>query len=1317
MIHLRCKPLRNSRQADSQPGLRRCLVTWFLHVVLGLGTYSSVSAAPTTDEALRIVKNDCSGCHNPEKKRGGLILTSRESWLRGGENGPVVVPGKPDESRFLRLLSVDADPHMPPKGQLNPDQISALSQWVRDGLTWNSNAFSESPKLEPVSLTHLPSGYQPSLSLAFSPDGARLAVGRGGWVDLYSVTATNATWFRSLEAHADAVQSLAWSPDGRRLVSGGFRRLVLWNAESWNREREWTNGLMGRLSRVRFNRDGSKLVVADSVPAQPSYLRLVSLSGEASIDSWVAHTDAIGDLDLSADGRWAVTGGGDRLVKVWELETRKEVARLEGHLSQVLGVAFNSNATQVVSGGADKELKVWDVATREKLIALGQHSTAISTVAWPQESGSLFAAREDGEVLRYHSLQTHNGEQSSASGQEARVGSASDEVLAMEVSPDRKTVWVTSEDGGIRGWTIEGKTIPIILPQRSAVPAFATLPPSRPVTSMAAISTPSKNSTAKKKPASAGTEPRLQSPASSSATVSIRIDPPVLELVSGAPVHGITVSALSEDGFESDVTTQARFRMVGDSAVELGIYGSLKPLRSGHTKLVASYQGRESEAQIHVRNPEVANTFNPSESPVSFVRDVLPALSKAGCNAGGCHSKPEGQNGFRLSVFSYDPKSDFREIVKEDHGRRVFPSAPDLSLFIQKPTAAIPHEGGMRIPPGSETHRLLQRWMETGMHFTLSNEPVLSALKVFPKERRYRKGAAQRLVVQAVYSDGSMRDVTALAACLSNDKEVVKVDESGSLRIGTLTGKAVIVARYMGFVADSHVLVPADSELPDSEYASIPRFNFIDEFAFRQFQRLGLYPSDLCSDAEFLRRSKLDAIGVLPTASEVRAFLADSSPDKRKRWVDQVLEDPAYADYWANKWADLLRPNPDRVGVKSVFTLDSWLRQSFRENKPFDQFVREILVAEGSNHREGPAVIYRDRREPAELTTMFSQLFLGTRMECAKCHHHPNEKWGQEDFYQLAAYFGPVKQKGAGLSPPISAGRESFYYAPGGAVRHPVTGAVMTPKPPDGDPVSADAAIDPRASLAEWLTGPSNPFFAKASVNRVWAAFFGRGLVEPVDDFRISNPCVNPELLQGLAEDFVQHRYDLKHLMRTLMTSRVYQLSSTPVPRNLADTRQFSRAYRRRLPAEVLLDAVNDATGIPDTFSAMPVGTRAMQAWSYKIDSHFLDAFGRPNSSSDCPCERDLQLSVVQSLHLMNSKSLQSKLSNAQGRAHQLASSSLTPEEIVEELYLSTVNRLPDDAERSTAVAAFHANGATRQSATEDVFWALLNSPEFVFNH
>jgi hypothetical protein len=431
--------------------------------------------------------------------------------------------------------------------------------------------------------------------------------------------------------------------------------------------------------------------------------------------------------------------------------------------------------------------------------------------------------------------------------------------------------------------------------------------------------------------------------------------------------------------------------------------------------------------------------------------------------------------------------------------------------------------------------------------------------------------------------------------------------------------------------------------------------------------------------------------------------------------VDRLLARPEYADYWANKWADLLRPNPYRVGIKATFTLDTWLRDAFRRNKPYDQFVREILTAQGSTFRNGPTVLFRDRPEPPEVTTLVSQLFLGIRLDCARCHHHPFEVWGQDDFYSLAAYFARVGRKGTGLSPPISGGEEVLYTAPQGEVRHPVSGRVLPPRPLFGKAAPADGERDPRAVLADWIISPDNPYFARVQVNRVWADLMGRGLVEPVDDLRATNPPSNPALLEALAGDFRRQGYDLKKLLRTIMTSHVYGLSSLPAGGNAADGRNHSRHYRQRLRAEVLLDAVSDVTGVPESFAALPPGSRAMELWTARSRSVFLDSFGRPDPNQDPPCERTADTSVVQALHLMNAPRLQEKIASDQGRAAALAAGTKTPREIVDELYALVYSRWPDDDERRTCLKLFEGPGADRRRAVEDVLWALLNTPEFLF--
>lgn len=728
-----------------------------------------------------------------------------------------------------------------------------------------------------------------------------------------------------------------------------------------------------------------------------------------------------------------------------------------------------------------------------------------------------------------------------------------------------------------------------------------------------------------------------------------------------------------------------------------------------------------SVVQAGLVNQESAATAS-DEQPLSFVNDVLPVLSKAGCNGSHCHSKPEGQNGFKLSVFAYDPESDYLEITKDNRGRRIMPGAPEQSLLLLKATGAVPHEGGERFAHGSDAYALLVRWISSGAPYRIEGEPALKSISVTPSEDVVERGSHLQLTVTGHYSDGSEHNVTSLTRFESREAAFATVDDNGFVQLGDRSGDAIIIAQFMGKIAIARLTVPTEHDLPEGTFTELPSDHFIDRLAYARFKRLGLVPSELSSDGDFLRRTSLDLIGALPSAAEAKAFLGDTDPDKRTKAIDRLLQHPRWADHWAVKWTDLLRPNPDRAGVKSVYLLDQWIREQFRSGVPFDEFARAVVTAEGSTHRFGPAVIFRDRREPADRTTLFSQVFLGIRMECARCHHHPNEKWSQDDFYQMAAFFGEVKRKGTGISPPISGSAEFFFYSPGGKVKHPVTSEVMKPKAPDGPIASTPEGQDPRQELANWMTQKDNPFFAKAVVNRVWGEMTGRGFVHPVDDFRASNPANHETVLEALADDFAQHGYDLKHLMRTIATSRLYQLSSTPNATNVADTENFSRSYKRRLPAEVAADAVAQVTGVPAEFSGLPGTASAVEVWNFKTPSDMLDAFGRPDSSSDCPCERNMSTSVVQALHLMHSDKLQEQFNSPEGRiATLLKDSSLSDDAIIDELYLSAFCRYPENEERDIARQILHTPDKTgddaRRAAVEDLLWALLNTAEFIFNH
>jgi len=740
-----------------------------------------------------------------------------------------------------------------------------------------------------------------------------------------------------------------------------------------------------------------------------------------------------------------------------------------------------------------------------------------------------------------------------------------------------------------------------------------------------------------------------------------------------------------------------------------------------------------------------------ARNAVTFENDVQPLLTRYSCNSGPCHGKSRGQNGFALSLLGFDADFDYDALVFEGRGRRVFLAAPDTSLMLQKATAQLPHGGGTRFPIDSKPYRLLRAWIRDGAPRTPPDAPQLVRVVVEPESQSLAPHESFQLQAFAEYSDGTRRDVTDASAFQTNDATIASIDPDGRLQAGPIPGEAAVMVRYQNNLAVCRVTIPLPDAVPDEVYARLPRRNRVDELVWDKLQLLGMLPSPPADDATFLRRAYLRAIGRLPTPEEARAFLELPEPPaqptpatgavveaqveskaeaeagdpgdlllseaqvaKRQLLVDQLLERPEYADFWANKWADLLRPNPYRVGMKAVWTLDAWLRQSFRENKPYDEFVRELVTARGSTWRNGATVVFRDRPQAEEIGSSLSQLFLGVRLECAKCHHHPFEVWSQDDFYGFASFFARVGHNG-GLSPPISGSEEVVFTRPSGTVKHGRTGEPVEPKTLGGAPVEVAADDDPRQPLAEWMTATTNPFFARVMANRVWAELMGQGLVEPVDDLRATNPASNEPLLDFLADEFRRSGYDIKQLIALIMKSHVFGLSSTPGERNVTDLKNFSRYYRQRLRAEVLLDAVNDVLDVEESFAAMPPGSRAMQVWTHRTSSLFLDTFGRPDANQDPPCERTSDSTTPQILHLMNSPELNRKLALDSARPAQLASSDATNAELVEQAYLLVYSRPPRPDEAATALAILPDDAQARRSAVEDLFWALLNTPEFLY--
>ncbi|MCR9200620.1 MAG: DUF1549 and DUF1553 domain-containing protein [Planctomycetaceae bacterium] len=725
-------------------------------------------------------------------------------------------------------------------------------------------------------------------------------------------------------------------------------------------------------------------------------------------------------------------------------------------------------------------------------------------------------------------------------------------------------------------------------------------------------------------------------------------------------------------------------------------------------------EGRVTEDETTAAaQKDVAN----EPSGIDFDNDLQPIFTRFGCTSGPCHGKARGQGGFQLSLLGFDSDFDYDAIVKEGRGRRLFPAVPRRSLLLTKPSGLVPHGGGRRFAPDGPEFQTILNWIRSGAPRRIDGTPKLTGISVSPPSVVLKPRAEQRLIVTARYSDGSKKDVTRLAAFQSNEAPIAAVTEAGQVTAGSITGEAAIMARFMGQIAVCEVTIPRQQTVEGAVYAALPRQNFVDELVWDKLQRLNITPSGVCDDATFLRRATTDICGRLPHADEVRKFLADESDDKRSRLVDRLVQEPDFADHWANKWMDLLRPNPYRVGIKTVLNYDQWIRQRFHQRMPWDQFVTELVTARGGTWRNGAVTLFRDRRTPDEVTTLVSQLFLGIRLDCAKCHHHPFEKWGQDDFYSFAAYFAKIGRKGRGVSPPISGSEEFVYAGTKGSVTHPATGEVMTPRPLYGEaPVTSDDT-DPRDVLAKWMTSGDNTYFAQVMANRVWADLMSRGLVEPVDDLRATNPPSNAALLAALGEHFAEHDYSLTELVRVIAKSHVYQLSSLPNDTNTADTRNYSRHYRHRLRAEVLRDGFTYVSGVEPAFDAMPPGTSARQIWTHRTQSYFLDAFGRPDPNQDPPCERTRDSTVVQSLHLMNSQQLHSELLSKDGRVSQLVSHFKDAGQLADEVYHLVYARPPSAEERVLVRSVVEENPQQLSEAVQDLVWAMVNSPEFVFQN
>jgi hypothetical protein len=793
-------------------------------------------------------------------------------------------------------------------------------------------------------------------------------------------------------------------------------------------------------------------------------------------------------------------------------------------------------------------------------------------------------------------------------------------------------------------------------------------------------------------------------PAPSSPPSALAIFPPAVQLDSARDVQTLVAKFTRPDGITVDVTAQSQFTLSQPIAkIE---HGRLTPVSDGSADLTVTYNGQSQKIPLVVKNATV-------DPPISFKLDVMPVFLRAGCNTGGCHGSARGKDGFRLSLFGFDPDGDYNRLTREQPGRRINLALPEESLVLTKATGGVPHTGGTRFKPDSHLYATILRWLDAGAPQDSANVATPVALELMPGNAVLEEGDKMQFIARAKYSDGSDRDVTKLVLFMSNNEASAAVSEDG-LVTAKARGEAFVMARFATFTVGSQVIViPKNLKY---EWPKPAENNYIDTLVNDKLRKLRILPSDLCTDEEFLRRAYIDIIGMLPTHEEYDKFANDNDPKKREKLVDELLSRKEFVELWVMKWAELLQirsDNNQQVSYKAVVLYFNWLQDKIANNVPFDQIVRELLSANGGTFTNPASNYYQIERDTLKIAENAAQTFMGMRIQCAQCHNHPFDRWTQDDYYGFAAYFAQVGRK-QGEDP-----RETIVFnTGGGTVKHPLKGDKIEPK------LLGESQIRPipqgkdrRDVVAAWLASPENPYFARNLANIVWAHFFGKGIIDPVDDVRISNPASNPELLEALGQRFTSYKYDFKRLVKDICTSRTYQLATRTNPTNELDEKNFSHQYIRRMRAEVALDVINQVTETKQKYRGLPLGSRAVQIADGRTSNYFLTTFGRATRDTVCSCEVKMEPNLSQALHLINGQTVHGNVANSPVIAT-LLKERKPPQEVVTELYLRTLTRRPTAKEVERIEKLLDgAKPEEQKNVLQDLFWALLNSEEFIFNH
>jgi hypothetical protein len=782
----------------------------------------------------------------------------------------------------------------------------------------------------------------------------------------------------------------------------------------------------------------------------------------------------------------------------------------------------------------------------------------------------------------------------------------------------------------------------------------------------------------------------------------LAVYPPDVRLTTARDRASFVVQFTEPNGLTRDVTAEATITFADPGLVRRDGH-HLTPAADGQTAMTVTYGGKTVTAPVTVKQAR-------ADRPVSFKLDVMPVFMRTGCNTGSCHGSARGKDGFRLSLFGFDPDGDYHRLTREAPGRRVNLALPAESMVLEKPTGKVPHTGGERFKEGDPYHGTLLRWLESGATADPPGLPTPVSAEIYPKVLVLDgTGSTHRMTVRSRYSDGSVRDVTDLAVFLSNNDASARVTHEGVVTAGA-RGEAFVMARFATFTVGSQVIV-VPRGLP-FDWPAVPEHNFIDTLVHAKLKKLRITPSELCTDEVFLRRATIDITGLLPTPAEYERFLADAAPNKREKLIDDLLGRKEFAELWVLKWAELLQIHSDAnlgVSPKAVALYFTWLQEKIAGNVPVNVWVKELLAASGGTFKSPATNYYQIERDPLKVTENVAQVFLGMRVQCAQCHNHPFDRWTMDDYYGLAAFFAQVGRKQADDP------RELVVFnAGGGETRHPVGGRVMKPKFLGGAEPDT-AGKDRRQVLADWLASPDNPFFAQNLANIVWAHFFGVGIIHEPDDVRVSNPASNPELLAELGRRFTAYNYDFKKLVKDICLSRTYQLATKANATNASDTRNFAKGAVRRIRAESMLDCLVQVTGSKEKFPGLPLGARAVEIGDGTVGTYFLSTFGRATRETVCSCEVKLEPTLSQSLHLLNGAATTQKIQQGGVVAKRLAEKKLA-KEIVEELYVKCLCRKPT-VEEWSKLEGLLKEQKDQQKALEDVFWALLNTREFMFNH